>query len=341
MRLICDPADTDQTGWWRVILNIKKLFFGQWLRLERSAPAILAMALAAFSGTAALAADPLPVTEIAPGLFAFAGTPELMNGDNIGAIANIGFVIGENAVAVIDTGGSVREGERLRAAIAARTSLPIRYVINTHVHPDHIFGNAAFEGEGVVFAGHKNLPRALASRGTFYINAFRPLMGEALVADIRIIAPTLLVDGETTIDLGHRKLVLKAWKTSHSDSDLTVLDEQSRTLFSGDLVFLQHTPVVDGSLLGLLSVMDEIVKIPALRVVPGHGPAVADWPQAMAAQKGYFDRLAKDLRAMIARGTDVGEAARSAGQSEAPNWKLFGDFNPRNATAGFAELEWE
>ena len=324
-----------------MILSVKSRFSGRWQRLARGTLALLALAISGFSSGPAPAAEALPVSEIAPGIFVFAGTPELMNADNIGAIANIGFVIGQNGVAVIDSGGSVREGERLKAAITARTSLPILYVINTHVHPDHVFGNAAFEGGGVIFAGHKNLPRALASRGNFYINAFRPLMGDALVSGIRIIAPTLLVEDETILDLGDRKLVLKAWKTSHSDSDLTVLDEASRTLFSGDLVFLQHTPVVDGSLLGLLSVMDEIVKIPALRVVPGHGPAVADWPQAMAAQKTYFDRLATDLRAMIARGTDVGEAARSAGQSEALKWKLFGDFNPRNATAGFAELEWE
>jgi len=301
------------------------------------------LALLMVLGTSTLARaqeQELPVSEVAPKIFVHVGEIALMTRENDGATANVGFIVGDNAVAVIDTGGSVHEGERLLAAIRARTDKPIRYVINTHGHPDHVFGNAAFVSRGTVFVGHRNLPQALAVRGQFYTDAFRRIMGEQLLDGVRMIAPTLLVDGTTKLDLGSRTLTVTSWPTAHSDNDLTVLDGQTGTLFAGDLVFLSHLPVLDGSLRGWLKVIDELGTLPAQRVIPGHGP-VSEWPAALADQRRYLTKLATDVRALIARGEPITVAAGTAAASERPRWQLFDDYNARNATSAYSEIEWE
>jgi quinoprotein relay system zinc metallohydrolase 2 len=290
------------------------------------------------SGSAAAA--PLPVTEVAPGVFVHAGAHELATPENLGAIANVGFVLGKEAVAVIDTGGCARAGARLHASVRQITDLPIRYVIASHVHPDHLFGHAAFAADRPTFVGHAKLPGALAMRGDYYLDDLRATLG-ALAAGTEVVAPTALVSERAELDLGGRTLALTGHPTAHTDNDLSVLDHATGTLWLADLLFMARTPVIDGSLLGWLEVLDTLVGWPAERVVPGHGPASAPWPAAAADQVRYLERLRDEIRALIATGGTIEEAVAKVGTVERPAWELFDFYHPRNVTAAFAELEWE
>ena len=91
-----------------------------------------------------------------------------------------------------------------------------------------------------------------------------------------------------------------------------MLDEKTGTLFAGDLVFLTHTPVLDGSIRGWLGAIDELGALPAQRVVPGHGP-VSEWPAALADERRYLQTLASDVRGLVASGKPIAAARHRRG----------------------------
>jgi quinoprotein relay system zinc metallohydrolase 2 len=281
------------------------------------------------------------VNEIATGVWVHEGRHELFSPRNAGDIANAGFVVGNESVAVIDTGGSAMVGASLRAAIRAATDRPVRYVVNTHMHPDHVFGNAAFVADAPTFVGHHKLGRALAARAERYIGANRELLGDAVFTGTRIIPPTVLVRDKLILDLGGRSLVIEAQPTAHTDNDLTIRDVETDTVFLGDLLFAEHIPTLDGSIKGWLALIDRLAGMAARRVVPGHGPAAMAWPAAADALRRYLARVAGDVRAKIKSGRTLAEAVAEAGLSEKGAWRLFEDYHGRNVSAAFAELEWE
>jgi quinoprotein relay system zinc metallohydrolase 2 len=301
---------------------------------------LAAAALAAALLGAAAEAAPLPVSEVAPGVFVHQGPYEEFAPANGGGIANLGFVVGGRSVAVIDSGGSLRQGQELLAAIRARTGLPVSHVVLTHVHPDHVLGTGAFADEGATVIGHVKLAAALAQSGPIYLANLRHLVGAGMDGT-ELVLPTEGVADTATIDLGVRVLELRAWPAAHTGTDLTVLDRATGTLFAGDLLFLERIPVVDGSLLGWLRVMDELTALPAARVVPGHGPPSAPWPEAAGPQRDYLGYLRDEVRSALARNRTLEQAVEKIPPPPGSNWRLAADDHARNVTASFTELEWE
>jgi quinoprotein relay system zinc metallohydrolase 2 len=288
----------------------------------------------------ALRHQPLALTEIAPGIHVSQGVHAEVAPDNQGAIANVGFVVGTERVAVIDSGGCLLWGKRLREAVRRVTPLPISHLVQTHMHPDHVFGAAAFLADQPRIIGHRRLPAALASRQAYYTRRLNEILGD-LAAGSVIVPPTELVDGETEIDLGGRALRVSAHRTAHTDNDLSLRDLATGTLGAGDLLFMERVPALDGSLIGWLAVLDEMRAKPAARVVPGHGPAASPWPAAVDAQHRYLTLLRDEIRQAIKSGGTMEQAIATVGQSERPRWRLFDDYHARNVTAAFHELEWE
>jgi quinoprotein relay system zinc metallohydrolase 2 len=308
----------------------------------RSAAALLLGVLLHAGAAAQAGADaaPLEVRELAPGVYVHAGVLDDWLPANGGDIANLGFVVGSRCVAVIDTGGTPQLGRRWRAAIERVTRLPICYVIDTHAHPDHILGNAAFAGAGTQFVASAKFNAAMSAREPYFLRALARDFGIE-VAHEAMVYPSVAVDGTRELDLGDRVLVLQTWPTAHTDNDLTVYDRASRTLFTSDLLFVQHIPVVDGSLRGWLKTMQQLAQVDAARIVPGHGPALAGGPDAWRPQQAYLEALLRETRAALKARKTLSQAVDSVGVQAAAPWQLAERFHRRNVTAAFAELEWE
>ncbi len=302
-------------------------------------PALLA-ALMAGSGTALGERWVLNVEPVADGVYVHQGVHEDVLEDNRGDIANVGFVVGDDCVAVIDTGGSPEVGAALRRAIAAVTEEPVCYVINTHVHPDHILGNSAFLGDAPEFVGHARLKAQLEARGPYYLRSISRMLGTELDDDV-LVMPDVAVSDHLRLNLGGRQLLLEAMPRAHTDNDLVILDEATDTLWLGDLLFVDRVPSLDGSLRGWLSVLADLGERDVARVVPGHGPASVDWPQAAEPLRRYLQTLLEETRAAIHQGATIEQAAGVVGQSERGAWKLFEDYHQRNVQNAYAELEWE
>ncbi len=281
------------------------------------------------------------IVEIAAGVFVHQGQLGVYSPANGGDICNTGFIIGRDAVAVIDTGGTAHLGAAMKAKIESLTNRPIRYVINTHMHPDHVLGNAAFRSEGTQFVGHHKLGPALAARAERYLAFNREAVGTEAFAGTEIVLPTMMVVDRLEIDLGGRKLLLNARPTAHTDNDLTVRDATTDTAFLGDLIFAGHVPTLDGSIRGWLALLAALETETAGRIVPGHGPASMDWPGAAAPVRRYLTAIADGVRQAIRDGRTLREAIETVGNEERDNWLLFDEFHRRNVSAAFAELEWE
>jgi quinoprotein relay system zinc metallohydrolase 2 len=317
----------------------------------RRVGAVIVAAVTAITQPARADDTTLPTETLAPNVFHVPGHQAAWGRDFHGHVANLAFVIGSRCIAVIDSGGSATVGRALLASVRQRSALPICYVINTHPHPDHVLGNLAFveanaAADGAtaapVFVGHARLRASLAARAPFYLNALRR---DFDVADHTpsVPLPTLAVTDRMALDLGGRVLDLRAWPTAHTDSDLTVHDRTSGTLWLGDLLFVGHLPVLDGNLKGWLAVLQGLKREAAQRLVPGHGAVQAPGPEAFDATERYLTQLQSDVGTAIDEGLTLSQTVARLGtppETRMAGWLLVDAFHRRNVTAAYAELEW-
>ncbi len=271
------------------------------MRLRFALAALAAMALS----TTARAASfdyALKPQKVADGVYTLIGKTENFSRENGGNIVNTGFIVAPEGVIVIDSGPSKAYGEQQRAAIAKLTPKPVVQLLLTHAHPDHVLGGQAYAG--VPTASLPATTASLTQSGDALLGNLYRLVGDAMLGTEVRLPNAVAADGAITI--AGRKLRLIA-ASGHTDGDLMVFDEATKTLFSGDLVFFQRTATTpNADIPTWLATLDSIDKLDFATLVPGHGPVLRDHT-GVAQTRDYLQWLKASLQGAARDGLDMPE----------------------------------
>ena len=217
--------------------------------------------------------EDLNIHQVAENVWMVQGVPEELSEENRGDISNSSFIATGNGVVVIDTGATAAYGRRFREVISEYTDEPIRWVINTHHHPDHIFGNSAFSDVPVMALSEtRNL---LMKHGDFYLKTVHERVGR-YSEDTVVILPSVTVEGGVKSFSGYPLKLIRF--SGHSGNDLVVYDPLTKILFAGDMLFWNRAPTTPHSP-GIDIWLEEIDRLAELNpavIIPGHGPLARD-----------------------------------------------------------------
>jgi cyclase len=291
----------------------------------------------ALLGPAAQAAGPDPgppftLRQVAPGVYAAID-------QDARAGANAGFVIGDDGVVVVDSFQFPEAAESLLAGIRKLTPLPVRFVINTHYHIDHVAGDGVFQRAGALVVAQRNVLGWIRTENLKFYGRDQS-KERALVAGLPL--PDLLVDQGLTIRLGGRRLELRALP-GHTGGDLVVAVPDAKVLFSGDLLWRRMAPgLSDATVSGWIETLEALRHRPdaaAYTYVPGQGDV------ATLADIGEFERYLEDLTGMVrtalgsgAKGDELVAAALAPLKAKYGTWGLFQEGAPREIPLIAAEL---
>lgn len=270
--------------------------------------------------------------ELAPGVWAAISVP----GSHAGG--NTGFVVGKDAVAVIDTFQTPAAAEALLAAIRKTTPLPVHYVIDTHYHLDHVAGNTLFAQVGATVMAQQNVRTWERSENLkFFGDKITPEQKQ-MVESLGL--PTLVYRDGVQLDLGGRTLLVRVMP-GHTGGDSVVIVPDASVVFTGDL-FWDHTlpNLIDADTAQQIATDDVFLKdYPKATFVPGHGEAGhADDVRAFRGYLAALHQAVMDARQAGKSGQALTDAVLPGLKQKYGDWGYFDYFAVHNIEQTEAEL---
>jgi glyoxylase-like metal-dependent hydrolase (beta-lactamase superfamily II) len=261
--------------------------------------------------------------------------------ENDGLNANLGFVIGDDGVLVINTGPSRRVAEALHAAIRKATDKPVKWVVNVNSQNHYWHGNGYFAGQKAAIIAHAEAARLMREQGPGQLTANQNTLKEK-AAGTTLAFPTETFTDSKVLMLGKTKIELQHYGNAHTPGDLVVWLPQSGILFTGDLG-------ITGRLLAVLPFgsskgwLDGFARMEALKpriVIPGHGK-VGTLADVQRDTRDYLATLRDGAKKVFDAGGTMDDAVNKVDQSRFRKLENFDQLARRNMNIVFQEIEKE
>lgn len=297
-------------------------------------------AVACAAGTAG-AAEPLPLQRVSDTAWFVQGEAALGSPANRNFISNAGFVVTSQGVVVIDALGSPALAESLIAAIRQVTSQPIRHVIVTHYHADHVYGLQAFKAVGATILAQRSGQEYLASEAAaLRLTTSRVELAPWIDAQTHLVPADRWLGEDTVLELGEERFHIHHVGPAHTPEDLVVHAERAGVLFSGDLVFRGRIPFVgQADSRQWIASLGRLIDLRPRVVVPGHGPLSTDPLADLQLTRDYLVHLRRTMAEAAANLEPFEEAYAKADWSRFEALPLFRVANRMNAYNTYLLLE--
>ncbi len=293
--------------------------------MNRTSTVILLFFIAALVPAVSAARAPA-VKKISTGVYAY------ISGEGR---TNSGFVITGKGVVVIDSQGPRKRALDLRAGIKKVTNLPVIYIINTHYHGDHTFGNQYFKG---TIISQKETRKLLVSEDKAQRERFKKFFGPDSLIGFRLTLPEITFADELRLHEGGSTIIITHTGPAHTRGDAYVYLPKERLVFTGDILYKGRLPWLgDGSVAGSIQALDALLALDADTYVPGHGELATK--KDILTFKQYLTDLTVEVKRLKAEGKDIVDIAREIKLPAYSDYLKYNEWLPLNAKAVYRELQ--
>lgn len=309
----------------------------------RALSVFLALLWLAVGASPAQTASPAPVqpVQVAPGVYFVQGASALGTPANRNFISNAGFVVTPAGVVVVDGLGSPALAEEMLRAIRAITAQPVRHVIVTHYHADHVYGLQVFEAAGAEIIAHESGREYMMSEtARLRLEASRQELKPWIDGATRLTPAARWLPGDVDLKLGGVEIQVRHVGSAHTAEDLVIHLPAQRVLFAGDLVFRGRVPFVgQADSRRWISALERLLAFDAMLVLPGHGPASTDARADLQLTRDYLTYLRKTMGEAAGNMEPFDEVYRRTDWSRFAHLPLFAAANRMNAYNTYLLME--